>query len=298
MRVLVVGATGAQGGSVARHLLTTGRYKVRCLTRTPESSAAMALRQLGAEIARGDLEQPATLRAVLQDCDAVFGVTNYWEHGEREFAQGRNLVDAIHHSNVQHTILSTLPHTKLLSGGRLEVKHFDTKARIEEYARELGLPATYLHVAFYYENFLSNFPPRLQADGSYVFGFPQGTVPLAAIAAADIGGLVVAILAESFWYRDKLVGAVGDDQRPDEYAQMMALALHRQIAYKYIDHAAFAALPVPGARDLANMFEFNRLYVPNRRADLSKARELYPELRSFDRWLRSNTAAMERVLDS
>lgn len=298
MRVLVVGATGAQGGSVAHHLLSTGRYKVRCLTRNPASSQSMALRQSGAEVVRGDLDEPATLRSVLHDCDAAFGVTNYWEHGEKELVQGRNLVDAIRHSNVQHTILSTLPHTKLLSGGRLTVPHFDTKARVEEYARELDLPATYLHVAFYYENFLNHFPPRRQSDGTYVFGFPQGTVPLAAIAAADIGGLVVAILAESFWYRDKLVGAVGDDQRPDEYAEAMALILNRRIAYRYIDYAAFSSLPFPAAQNLADMFEFNRLYIPNRRADLSKSRELFPEIRSFDRWLRSNTAAMERVLDS
>lgn len=298
IRVLVIGATGAQGGSVAKHLLAIGKYKVRCLTRNPGSSAAMALKQLSAEVVHGDLDDPVGLRAILRDCDAVFGVTNYWEHGEKESTQGRNLIDAIRHSNVQHTILSTLPHTKLLSGGRLEVPHFDSKARIEEYARELNLPATYLHVAFYYENFLSYFPPRPQPNGTYVFGFPQGSVPLAAVAAADVGGLVAAILAESFWYRDKVVGAVGDDQRPEEYAQIMARMLSRKIEYQYIAHDAFAALPFPGAHDLANMFEFNRLYIPNRRADLAKSRELFPEIRSFDRWLRANTAAMERVLDS
>lgn len=298
IRVLVVGATGAQGGSVARHLLGNGKYQVRCLTRHPESSAAMALARLGAQIVKGDLNDPAGLRAILRDCDAVFGVTNYWEHGEREFTQGCNLIDAIAHSSVQHTILSTLPHTKLLSGGRLEVPHFDTKARVEEYARELNLPATYLHVAFYYENFLSSFPPRPQPNGTYVFGFPQGNVPLAAVAAADIGGLVAAILAESFWYRDKVVGVVGDDLRPDEYAQVMARLLSRKIEYHYIAHNAFAALPFPGAHDLANMFEFNRLYIPNRKTDLVKSRELFPEIRSFDRWLKANTAAMERALGS
>lgn len=298
MRILVVGATGAQGGSVARHLLLDGKHKVRCLTRRPDSGVAMALQRAGAEVMAGNLDEPASLRQVLQDCDAVFGVTNYWEHGEKEFQQGRNLVDAIRHSNVQHTILSTLPHARLLSGGRLAVPHFDTKARVEEYAREFSLAATYLHVAFYYENFLNYFPPRRQNDGTYAFCFPQGSVPLAAIAAADIGGIVVAILAESFWYRDKLVGAVGDDQRPDEYAQTMALMLNRRISYRYVDHDTFAALPLQGAPLLANMFEFNRLYVPNRRADLSKSRELFPEIRSFDRWLKSNTAAMHRVMDA
>lgn len=78
----------------------------------------------------------------------------------------------------------------------------------------------------------------------------------------------------------------------------MARLLGRKIEYRYIASGAFAALPFPGAPDLATMFEFNRLYIPNRRTDLAKSRELFPEIRSFDRWLRANTAAMERVLDS
>lgn len=297
LRVLVTGATGAQGGSVARHLLSSGKYLVRCMTRHADSNVAMALRRAGAEVVRGDLDDATSLRATLRDCDAVFGVTSYWEHGEREFNQGRNLIDAIAYSGVQHTILSTLPHTKLLSGGRMAVPHFDTKARIEEYARELGLQATYLHVAFYYENFLNHFPPRRQPNGTYVFAFPQGSVPLAAVAVSDVGGLVATILAESFWYRDKVVGVVGDDLRPDEYAHIMAQLLGRKIEYRYIAPDAFAALPFPGAPDLASMFEFNRRYIPNRRTDLAKSRELFPEIRSFDRWLRANTAAIERVLD-
>jgi uncharacterized protein YbjT (DUF2867 family) len=298
MRILVVGATGAQGGSVARHLLHMGKYKVRCLTRHPRSSAAMALERLGAETAGGDLGDPASLRSALRDCDAVFGVTNYWEHFEVEFIHGRNLIDAVQASTVQHTVLSTLPHTRLLSGGRLEVPHFDTKARIEEYARGLNLAATYVHVGFYYENFLTYFPPRRQNNGSYVFSFPQGNVPLAAVASEDIGGVVAAIFGESFWYRDKLVGIVGDDQRCDDYAESMKRVLARDIHYQYVPPGTFASLGFPGAADLANMFEFNRVYVPNRRADLAKSRELYPEIRPFERWLRSHAASMEKVLDA
>lgn len=258
----------------------------------------MAVARLGAEVVAGDLSDRVGLRALLRDCDGVFGVTNYWEHFDRELEHGRNLIDAIVGSGVQHTVLSTLPHTKLLSGGRIEVPHFDTKARIEEYARGGGLAATYIHVAFYYENFLSFFPPRRQVDGSYTFGFPQGNTPLAAVAAEDIGGVVAAIFAESFWYRDKVIGVVGDDLRCDDYAETMKRLLGHAFAYNYIAHDAYAALGFPGAADLANMFEFNRLYVPNRRGDLLKSRELYPEIRTFERWLRSNMPVFERALAS
>ncbi|HKU13421.1 MAG TPA: NmrA/HSCARG family protein [Steroidobacteraceae bacterium] len=297
-RILVVGATGAQGGSVARHLLHAGSHQVRCLTRRPGSAEARELGRLGAEIVEGDLRDPATLRAALRDCDGAFGMTDYWEHFEHEFAHGCNFVNALCASGIRHTVLSTLPHARMLSGGRLSVPHFDTKGRIEEYARSTGLPATYVHIAFYYENFLSRFAPRRQRDGSYAFDFPQGSTPLAAVAVEDIGGVVAAVFAESFWYRDKVVGIVGDDLRCDEYTDAMHRVLGRQFAYRYVAHDAFAGRDMLGAAALADMFEFNRRYVLNRRLDLVKSRELYPRIRPFERWLRDHTSEFQRALAS
>jgi len=46
--ILVAGATGQQGGAVARHLRKNG-FEVRALTRDPESDKARALREGGAE---------------------------------------------------------------------------------------------------------------------------------------------------------------------------------------------------------------------------------------------------------
>ena len=68
LRILVVGATGAQGGSVARHLLRAGGYRVRCLTRNPGSPAAREFASLGAELVEGDLSNPASLHAALRGC--------------------------------------------------------------------------------------------------------------------------------------------------------------------------------------------------------------------------------------
>jgi uncharacterized protein YbjT (DUF2867 family) len=67
-RILVTGATGLQGGAVARHLLKLGKPEVRCLTRRPDSEAAKTLKQLGAEVVRADLDDPASLKSVLRDC--------------------------------------------------------------------------------------------------------------------------------------------------------------------------------------------------------------------------------------
>src|SRR4051794_4366125 len=107
--VLVTGATGAQGGSVARALLSNNQFNVRCLTRNTSSANAIALAQSGAELVQGDLENVDTLKAAMEGCYAVFGVTNFWEHYENEYLHGKNLVDAVAQSNIKHFVFSTLP---------------------------------------------------------------------------------------------------------------------------------------------------------------------------------------------
>ena len=280
-----------------RHLLATGRYEVRCLTRNPRSVASLALAEADAELFKGDLDDVDSIESALRGCDAVFGVTDYWEHFEREFDQGRNLIDAIRHSNVQHTILSTLPDAKGLSGGKLEVPPFDTKARMQHYARERELSATYLHLSFYYENFLTCCLPRRRADGSYVFSMPHGSALLPMVSVQDFGGLVTAVFTESFWYRDQQLTVVGDERRCAEYAQIMSQVLGLKVEYKDVELASFAAHRDRGGRELASIFEFKRTYMPEPCTDIDKCRELFPEMRTFDRWLRSNLALMEKLLN-
>ena len=170
--ILVIGATGAQGGGVARHLLNSGRYKIRCLTRNPSSEKAVALQEAGAEVVKGDLTDLESLKTAMKGCYGVYGVTNFWEHFEKEYDLGKNLIDAVAASDIKHFVFSTLPNAKKISDGKIEVPHFDIKAKLEEYARGLGLFVTFVHPAFYFENYLSYFPPKKQEDGTFGFGFP------------------------------------------------------------------------------------------------------------------------------
>ena len=126
--VLVTGATGLQGGSVARHLLRSGKYNVRCLSRNTTSDKARALRQAGGELVAGDLGDRASLKAAMRGCDVVFGVTNFWEHFEGERQHGANLVDAVAETKVPRFVFSTLPSAKSITGGKITVPHLDIKA--------------------------------------------------------------------------------------------------------------------------------------------------------------------------
>ncbi|KAL2277071.1 hypothetical protein FJTKL_00211 [Diaporthe vaccinii] len=163
--VVVIGATGNQGGSVARRFLREGpdRFRVRGLTRDPGSGPAKDLAALGAEVVRADLNDVQSLKAAFEGANVIFSVTNYWEPffppnieasreqvkilglggvreyaGRVELAQGRNIADAAAATadslDVNGFIASTLSHAERCSGGRFkELYHFDAKAEVFPY---------------------------------------------------------------------------------------------------------------------------------------------------------------------
>ena len=77
--VVVFGATGAQGGAVMNAILPAGLFKVRAVTRNPDSPAAQALQQRGAEIVKADLCDTESLKNAVHGAEIVFGVTDAFE---------------------------------------------------------------------------------------------------------------------------------------------------------------------------------------------------------------------------
>lgn len=242
------------------------------------------------------MEDPASLRVALVGCHGVFGVTNFWEAFEKERDQGKNLIDAVKAAGAEHFVFSSLPHAARMSGGELKVPHFDIKAELADYASNLQLPMTQVHVAFYYENFLSYFPPRKQEDGTYSFGFPQGDTNLSGVCVSDMGGVVAQLFADQDRFLGRTVGIVGDDMPAAEYAQVLSQVLGKTVVYHHVPRDVFAGFGFPGADDLANMFEFNRRYILSRQADMEESKRLYPGMQSFRAWAEANRSALEGVL--
>ena len=160
--ILITGATGRQGGAVARALAGKG-FKMRALTRKPESDAAKALAKTGAEVVHGDLDDAASLEKALRGVWGVFSVQNTWEAGvEKEEEQGKRLAKLAREAGVQHFVYSSVGSAHRKTG----IPHFENKWRVEETVRGLGFPSyVILRPVFFMENLTS--PWFLNGDKIY-----------------------------------------------------------------------------------------------------------------------------------
>ncbi|HSB92914.1 MAG TPA: NmrA/HSCARG family protein [Flavitalea sp.] len=292
-RILVIGATGAQGGSVARALLADDRYIVRILTRNPTGDKAIDLLAEGAEVVSGDLEDLQSLKRAMKDCYGVFGVTNYSEHFHREYHQGVNLINAVSSSGIKHFVFHTLPDYYKLSGGKFPVPEFDIKAKLQRYCLQLDIPTTFVQVAFYYENFLSGFPLAFGPDNKWHFGFPQGHTKLAMASVQDVGPVVASVFNNPVQYIGRTIGVVGEDETCTHYAETMSRVLHDDVSYEYIPRELYLELYGTDKEEIANMFEVQRLHIPSRQLDLEESLRLNPAMTSFEEWLRENVHEFE-----
>jgi uncharacterized protein YbjT (DUF2867 family) len=158
--IAVTGCTGVQGGSVIEYLSKSGRFRLRGLTRDTTSVKAQELSKKGIDIVQADQNDVQSLEVAFRGCYGVYAVTNCWEHGwDAETRHGRNMVDAAKAEGVQHFVWSTMEHS-----GELDIWHFDSKARVNDYLLQSGLNRTSIYTAGYYENFEKQLRPKKIAD--------------------------------------------------------------------------------------------------------------------------------------
>ncbi len=303
--VAVVGATGAQGGGLARAILDdkSSQFAVRALTRDPNSDKAKALADAGAEVVAADIDDVKSLRHAFEGAHGAFCVTFFWDHlkPEKELAHARNMAQAAKDAAVHHVIWSTLEDTRKfvpLSDdrmptlmGKYKVPHFDAKGEADEVFRELEVPTTFLLASFYWDNLIHfGMGPKKGPDGKLALTLPMANKKLAGIAAEDIGKVAYAIFERGDEMIGKTVGIAGGHQTGVQLAKSLTKALGKEVKYNEITPAAFRALGFPGSDDLGNMFQFYSEFEQDccDMRSISETKSLNPELLTFDRWLAQN----------
>lgn len=302
--IAVIGATGAQGGGVARAILNDpeGGFAVRAVTRNPESEAAKALADRGAEVVKADLDDRDSLERAFEGAYGAFCVTNYWEHfsPDKEIAQAKNMAAAAKAAGLQHVIWSSLDDTREhvpldddrmpTLKGRYKVPHFDAKGEADKYFTE-AVPTTVLRGVFYWENFINwGSGPVKGPDGKYAFVFPLGDAKMPSIAVEDIGKCAYGVFKRGDEFIGETIGIAGDHVSGAEMAAALSRELDMEIGYNAVDADVYRSFDFPGADDVGNMFQFKRDFEDYYRGSRSieLARSLNPELQSFDDWMKEN----------
>lgn len=231
--VLVTGATGSQGGAVARELLAKG-WKVRAMTRKPDSDKARALAAKGAEVVQGDLDDPSSVARALQGVWGVWAVQNTWEAGvEREEQQGHALARAAREAGVQHYVYTSVGSAHRNTG----IPHFENKWRVERTVRSLGFPShAVLRPVFFMENLLGGF--FLQGD-KVMAGLKPDT-PLQMVAVKDIGRVEAQGFTRSAELSGKEFDLAGEAVTMADATKILSAALGKPLT--------FVSLPIEAVR--------------------------------------------------
>jgi len=276
--IAVTGATGQQGGAVARKLLADG-WKVRALTRDASKPAAQELAALGAQILPGDMEDPAELAAAFRDVYGVFSVQNYWLPTvgfDGEIHQGKNVAEAAKVAGVKLLVFSSVGAAQRGMGQ----KHFESKWIIEQYIHTLDVPHTILRPAYFMNN--HNWSRASILNGSLAGMGLRPEKSMQSLAVEDIAVFAALAFADPEKYLGRTLELAGDELTELQTAQVFSRVIGRPVTLTG---------PVAGARrrseeEMQAMFIF--FNGEGYRADIPALRKLHPGLLSLEQFLRKN----------
>lgn len=274
--IAVAGASGNQGGAVARKLLEAGGWTVRALTRNPDQPAVRSLAARGAEIVKADLEDHHSVALALRGASGAFSVQNFWKVGyDREVYQGKTFADAAEAAGVKHFIYSSVGGADRNTG----LPHFESKWEVENHIRMLDLRYTIFRPAFWMDNL--GLPPYRDAilNGTLAMGV-RPTTRLQMIALDDIGALVSMAFGRPQQFVGQAVEIAGDELTMPEAAETLGAVIGRPVQFTELslEHIKRAS------EEWGRMLEwFNE---SGYRADIPALRAVHPQLMNFEQWLR------------
>ena len=271
--VLVLGATGGQGGAVAAELIRAGR-PVRALVRDPAAPAARRLAAAGAQLATGDFTDPGALSAAMQGAAAAFALTTPFESGPgAELEQGRAIVEAAAAARLGHLVFSSVAGATQDTG----IPHFESKAAVERVLAASGLPHTVVAPTYFYDNALGG-ADRLRRG---VLDLPlPADHQLQQLDRTDLGSFVELVLRDPAAFAGRRIELASDAPTPAQMSQALSAALGRPVRFDEVPMSTVRQ----GSPDMAAMWGFLR--GRGYQADIGALHRDYPEVAwsSFRVW--------------
>jgi uncharacterized protein YbjT (DUF2867 family) len=272
-KILVTGATGQQGGSLAR-LLLQKKHKVYALTRNTQSSAAQDLRNKGANIVKGDLDDSDSLEHAVRDVESIFLMGTPFEDGtEGETRRGKLMADIAKENKVEHLVYSSVANADKNTG----IPHFESKYKIEQHIKNLGIPYTIIGPTFFMENLLG---PGLE-QGQLALPLSPSTI-LQQSALENIAEFSSLVLEHHKPFLGKRIDIASDEVTGEQAANILSNVLGYKIKY----------VPIPleqvyqANEDMARMYEwYGRVGTS---IDITNLHHEYPKVNwlTFEDWAR------------
>lgn len=277
LTVLVAGATGNQGGSVARHLLERG-HAVRALTRRADSPKARALAAEGATLVHGDFDDPTSLVAAASGADAVYVMgTPFGTDPETETHQSIALIDAATQGGVGHVVYASVASALENTG----IPHFESKAEVETHLQSAGVSSTVLAPVAFLPELTAPDTVAALAQGHYP-AFIADQVVLQHIDLEDLGAFAASVLEQPARFAGRRIELASFEVSPQEVAQRLSQALGRDVTAQRIPLEAIRQM---GGEDFVRMVEFfeNGGYT----VDIDALHAAHPEVdwATVDRWI-------------
>jgi len=278
---------------VIEGLLKSGRYRIRGLTRRPESERARQLQQRGVEIVRCNIMNREEVSQAMKGAFGVYAVTNFWDPVDggfdREVQQGKNLFDAAQSQGVRHFIYSSLENAQKISGGKYKVDHFTSKAVVEEYIRsKMGQNKStlisFIYCGFYMENLLNFLRPNLQND-TFLFRLNlRETANLPMFTPEDLGPIVPGIFEGGDKFHTKAI-PIGSEMSMSDMVRTFEKVLTRPTRLETISSQEYSK--ITRNPELAEMNEYiDQVGYFREHRDFTIARQLNPSMVPLDAWLK------------
>jgi len=278
-KILVIGATGQQGGAVAR-LLLQKRHEVYALTRNTESETPKEqyLRNLGAKLIKGDLENPDSLEQATNGVDSVFLMgTPAGDGPEGETRRGKMMTDIAKEKKVAHLVYSSVASADKNTG----IPHFESKYKVEQHIQNLGIPYTIIGPTFFMENLLTYLKPGLE-QGRLALPLSPSTI-LQHIALENIAEFSTLVLERRNSFLGKRIDIASDELTGEQAAKILSDELGRKIKYVQVPLEQIRQ----ASEDIALMYEWYERVGTG--IDITNLHQQYPEVnwRKFKDWVKS-----------
>ncbi|WP_221569325.1 NmrA/HSCARG family protein [Alkalihalobacillus sp. TS-13] len=269
--ILVLGATGKQGGAVARKLLADG-WSVRAVSRHPDQPAAQELQKKGATVVQANMDNQQSLLEAMRGVYGVYSVQPlYSKDPEKEIQHGKTVADVAKQVGVSHFVYGSAGGAERDSG----VPHFETKWQVEKYVRAIDLPFTILRPTGFMENFIGF--TQAHEQKLMIQGFMDVNTKLQIISVQDIGAFAAIAFNNPEKYKGMAIEIAGDEVTLSEVAKVFSQVFDTPCEV------------LESARD---QFQKNKMFewleTDGYQADIPSLRKVHPDLLDLSTWVKNS----------